>query len=73
MKTSDEQTRAFANIAAGRDGELLMAWLEAALKESDQSCRTKDGPDLYRAQGCSTFILAFRKALEESRQRMKLK
>ncbi len=72
MKTSDEQTRAFANILTGRDGDLLRAWLESALEESDADCRNETAEKLYRAQGKSQFIIAFLKAMEEARKRMKL-
>ena len=72
MKTTDEQVRAFANIAASRDGDLLKAWLDTAQMESDAACRSEEGAKLHRAQGASTFILALKKALEDARQRMKL-
>lgn len=72
MTLSDEQIRALANIAVGRDGEIFRRMLESMLQLSDATCRTAEGPELHRAQGRSQQIVALLKALDDAKQRMRL-
>lgn len=72
MKLTDDQTRALANIAVGRDGEIFQRMLETTLAESDATCRTAEGADLFRAQGRSQYVMSLLKAFDEAKKRMRL-
>lgn len=51
MRLSNEQLEFLARLNKAPEGRLLLALLQAKLRECETNLRTKTGEEVYRAQG----------------------
>ena len=56
MRLSNEQLEFLARLNKAPEGPLLLAFLQAKLKERDSALRTAIGEEVYRLQGRATEV-----------------
>lgn len=56
MRLSNEQLEFLARLNKAPEGPLLLAFLQAKLRERDTALRTATGEEVYRSQGRATEL-----------------